>query len=109
MVEDTETQNKNVPSSLIFSGKLEVGVLTCILNNNNNLLSVGKMLSEDLFHDMKNKNLFRMIQKGISDGKMVDLMYVVTETAKSTAKNIYTVSDLMSMFTGYISDALFGQ
>ena len=74
MIDNTEDQNKNVPSSLLFSGKLEVGVLTCILNNNNNLLSVGKMLSEDLFHDLKNKKLFRMIQKGISDGKMVDVM-----------------------------------
>ena len=109
MIDNTENQNKNVPSSLIFSGNLEIGVLTCILNNNNNFFSVGKMLSENLFYDTKNKNLFKMIQKGISDGKTVDLMYVVTETARSTAKNIYTVPDLMSMFTGYISDALFGQ
>lgn len=109
MIDNQKTQNKDLPSSLIFSGNLEVGVLTCILNNNNNFFSVGKMLSENLFYDTKNKNLFKMIQKGISDGKTVDLMYVVTETAKSTAKNIYTISDLMSMFTGYISDALFGQ
>ena len=109
MIDNTENQNKNIPSSLIFSGNLEIGVLTCLLNNNNNFFSVGKMLSENLFYDTKNKNLFKMIQKGISDGKTVDLMYVVTETAKSTAKNIYTISDLMSMFTGYISDALFGQ
>lgn len=109
MIDNQKTQNKDLPSSLIFSGNLETGVLTCILNNNNNFFSVGKMLSENLFYDTKNKNLFKMIQKGISDGKTVDLMYVVTETAKSTAKNIYTVSDLMSMFTGYISDALFGQ
>ena len=109
MIDNQKTQNKDLPSSLIFSGNLEVGVLTCILNNNNNFFSVGKMLSENLFYDTKNKNLFKMIQKGISDGKTVDLMYVVTETAKSTAKNIYTISDLMSIFTGYISDALFGQ
>ena len=55
MIDNTETQNKNVPSSLIFSGNLEVGVLTCILNNNNNFFSVGKMLSENLFYDTKNK------------------------------------------------------
>lgn len=109
MIDNQKTQNKDLPSSLIFSGNLETGVLTCILNNNNNFFSVGKMLSENLFYDTKNKNLFKMIQKGISDGKTVDLMYVVTETAKSTANNIYTISDLMSMFTGYISDALFGQ
>ena len=109
MIDNTEAQDKNIPSSLIFSGKLEIGVLTCILNNNNNFFSVGKMLSEGLFYDTKNKNLFRMIRKGISDGKTVDLMYVVAETAKSTAKGIYTVPDLMGIFTGYISDALFGQ
>ena len=109
MIDNQKTQNNDLPSSLIFSGNLETGVLTCILNNNNNFFSVGKMLSENLFYDTKNKNLFKMIQKGISDGKTVDLMYVVTETAKSTAKNIYTISDLMSIFTGYISDALFGQ
>jgi replicative DNA helicase len=104
-----ETETLTAPSSLLFSEKLEVGVLTCILNNNNNFFAQNAALKADLFHNQKNKKLFLLIQKGISDGKTVDLMYVISETSKSTDKQAYAIDELMSNFTGYISDALFGQ
>lgn len=104
-----ETETLMAPSSLLFSDKLEVGVLTCILNNNNNFFAQNTALKADLFHNQKNRKLFSLIQKGISDGKTVDLMYVVSETSKSTDKQAYAIDELMSNFTGYISDALFGQ
>lgn len=106
---NSEVKTEKVPESLLFSSQLEAGVLTCILNNNDNFFSSGKVLCEDIFHDTKNRKLFKTIQKGISDGKTVDLMYVVSETARSTDKDAYAIDELMANFTGYVSDVLFGE
>lgn len=104
-----ETETLTAPSSLLFSEQMEVGVLTCILNNNSNFYSAGKVLNEGLFYNQKNEKLFKAIQDGITGGKTVDLMYVVSEASRSTDKSAYTIDELMAVFTGYISDALFGQ
>lgn len=94
---------------LIFSEEIEKHVLMAILCNNNCYYAASNLLSFDIFHNGKNARLFRVIQKGIANGKVVDTMYCAMYIAEHPDKNGYDMNDILSEFSGYVSDAMFSQ
>lgn len=94
---------------LLFSEDVERNVLTCILNNNNNYYSAGNLLKPELFRNGKNAKLFKMMQDGFSKGKVVDTLYLATETMQKPDETAYSPQDIMTLFGGYVSDVLFQQ
>lgn len=105
----TPQEEQNPTTSLLFNEQIEVRVLTNILFNNNCYYSAGNLLSPKLFHDGRNAEVFKIIQSGISDGKVVDNIYVATELMRNPNPKCYVATDILMVFSGYVTDALFGQ
>lgn len=96
-------------SPLLFSEEIEKRIITAILVNNENYFSAASILNYQLFYNQKNAKVFKIIRDGIADGNTVDTMYVALYVSEHPDKYGYNMQDIMVLFTGYISDELFGQ
>lgn len=112
-----EQQNKqqppndrlSTPSTLLFNDKIEIRVLTNIMLNNNLLVQAGNLLSAGLFHDTKNAEVFKILQKGVASGCVADNIYVATELMRNPNEKCYSGTEILDVFSEYVSDALFPQ
>ena len=108
--------NKQLPrdgqstaSALLFNEQIEIRVLTNLMFNNDLYYQAGTLLSARLFHNAQNARVFKLIQKGIADGKQADNIYVATELLRKPDEKCYSGAEILAVFSEYISDAAFGQ
>lgn len=100
---------KSTGSALLFNDQIEIRVLTNLMYNNSLYYQAGKLLSAKLFHDTKNARVFKVVQKGIIDGKSVDNIYVATELLRKPDPKCYKGQEILTVFSEYISDVAFAQ
>lgn len=94
---------------LVFNEEIEKRVLTAILCNNNCYYAAANLLKYDTFRNGKNARLYKIIQEGIANSKVVDTMYCAMYVMEHPDKNGYSMNDIMAEFSGYVSDSTFSQ
>lgn len=102
-------EEKSPSLSLLFNEQVEVRLLTTIMQNNNCYFTAGSLLTEKLFHDVRNAHVFKIIQAGISAGNVVDNIYVATELMRNPDEKCYKGTDFLTYFSEYVSDLMFRQ
>lgn len=100
---------RTTASALLFNDQIEVRVLTNLMFNNSLFYQSGNLLSAKLFHDTRNAHVFDIIRKGITDGKHVDNIFVATELLRKPDPKCYKGAEILTVFSEYISDVMFGQ
>lgn len=105
----TSSQPKEEYLPLVFNEALEKRILTAILCNNGCYYAAANMLGSYMFRNGKNARLFKIIQDGMANNKVVDVMYCAMYVTEHPDKNGYSMIDITTEFSGYVSDALFGQ
>lgn len=103
----TKQEQEYLP--LVFNEELEKRVITEILCNNSCYYSAANMISYDMFRNGKNARLYKIIRDGIANGKAVDVTYCAMYVSEHPDKNGYGFQDIIDLFSGYISDIMFGQ
>ena len=105
----TSMDNKMPSQSLLFNEELEVRVLTNILANNNCYYAASSLMSSKLFYDEKNAEVFKIIQAGVSEGKVVDMLYVSMELMRNPNNKCYQATEIAAVFSNYVTTAMFSQ
>lgn len=100
---------KATASALLFNEEMEIRVLNNLMFNNNLYYKAGNLLSAKLFHDTRNARVFKIVQKGITEGKSADNIYVATELLRKPDPKCYKGAEIPTIFSSYITDVAFGQ